>query len=749
MYIKKIIFILFLSMLFAGNESLAQTPITGTISYDGSVGSGTYRIFRSPFNSNINLNQARKPIILVEGFDPNGIFGINALYGFLNPPGNSVADQLHAAGHDIIILNFDDGGDFIQRNAFLLVELIEQLNAQKPNDDPVVVVGFSMGGLVARYALTYMEESNIDHETVLYVSYDSPHKGAHVPLGIQALGTTFDADIYLQLFPDLKESLAQFSAPAAKQMLKYRIEEPTHPHGVVDVSTDHQDFLDEIEGQNDCNGYPSTCRNIGISLGSWNGVGQRSLLDLDNDGVNDLQHAGMPMLYVNFDQNGGGDNQWVWELNTCELISAFGFQAFMSTVPSTNYPHFDERETYGNLGGGWFATYWYSNQFGLSLLPQGAWSRLWSHPNEEPTDFAPGGFVAAYEQLIDGLNSQINCSFALAENSTFVPTVSALAYNTDDLFHNIAGDPDQLSKTPFDEIIGVTGDNRAHDSNVTGDATIVAFLVNEIITATNSAGPVETTCVDILEEVSGTVSSGQVVLVDEVEVIEASNYTIQSGATVDFKAAATISLLPGFTAQAGSSFNTQIVPCSPKACAWEPELLYEITVGIQTVCFANGIAIATVGNGVSPYTYTWSNGVTVTLSSNSHSQSNLGNGNHAVTVTDANGATVSTGFSINCFVGQVEQRLEEEEFKEGLSLQLFPNPATDQALLIFESNQDGMTNVDLYNLEGILLDRIVQNGYHEKGVHQISIPLATYPRGVYLLKIQHKDRIKMQRIILK
>lgn len=41
---------------------------------------------------------------------------------------------------------------------------------------------------------------------------------------------------------------------------------------------------------------------------------------------------------------------------------------------------------------------------------------------------------------------------ALYPSHCFIPTVSALAYNTADLFHDIEADPDPVSNTPFDAI---------------------------------------------------------------------------------------------------------------------------------------------------------------------------------------------------------------------------------------------------------------------------------------------------------
>jgi hypothetical protein len=41
---------------------------------------------------------------------------------------------------------------------------------------------------------------------------------------------------------------------------------------------------------------------------------------------------------------------------------------------------------------------------------------------------------------------------ALHDSHCFIPTVSALALDTEDLFYDVAGDPDILSSTPFDAV---------------------------------------------------------------------------------------------------------------------------------------------------------------------------------------------------------------------------------------------------------------------------------------------------------
>jgi hypothetical protein len=81
------------------------------------------------------------------------------------------------AGLDFIVLNFSEGSGHIQRNAFLLVKLMQEVNRVKSGDGELVVLAPSMGGLAARYALSYMESNNLAHNVRLFVSFDSPQRG--------------------------------------------------------------------------------------------------------------------------------------------------------------------------------------------------------------------------------------------------------------------------------------------------------------------------------------------------------------------------------------------------------------------------------------------------------------------------------------------------------------------------------------------------------------------------------------------
>lgn len=566
---------LIIILLTIFNKLLSQsTDLVSDISYNGAFASGEYKIFRS-YSNEIQISQINKAFVFVEGYDPKNEYSIEDIRNIVYSSG--LGYRINNAGYDIVILNFDNGSDYIQKNAFLLIKLINQINTYKQNNEEIVVAGYSMGGLVSRYALTYMEENNMNHKTKLFISYDSPQKGAHIPVGIQALAMTFKSPTYQSIFPDLADALYQFQSPAAKQMLKYRIQSATTQTGVnssnevnligeIEISSDFNDFQNEINNLNNCNGYPTQCRNIAIALGSWNSYGQRSNLDIDQNGILDFQHSGFPMLYINISRDYSSDSpQMIWDLNTCQAIAVASFQIFLSTAPSQDYPYYNERYNYAGLGNYGYATYWYRNSefFMAIFFPQGAWSRFWYYKNHEPLDFAPGSYTPAYSSLLNALNSQIDCYYGYADNSTFIPTISALAFDTDDYFYDIANDPNKLDKTPFDNIIGVNGDNRSHVSGQTGDILIQNFIIDEI---TNNYGH---SCAMQNKSVSGNVLSGESIIEKGSENLLASDYVIESGANVVFTSNNSITLKAGFTAKAGSNFHAYISECEAKSCDWE------------------------------------------------------------------------------------------------------------------------------------------------------------------------------------
>lgn len=218
--------------------------ITSDLSFQGydenapSTGKGNVKIF---YATNGACDQVlRKPIIILDGFDPGDERSADKLYlEYLNNPnkGGTFGDNMRAQGYDLVILNFpkyqigtyihpilpnrpipifrDGGADYIERNAMVLIKLIKLINSQKQGNEKLVVIGPSMGGLISRYALKYMEQQNDPHQTRLWISFDSPHRGANI-----AIGDQYFLDFYSSIADASKKNRdVKISSTAAKQML--------------------------------------------------------------------------------------------------------------------------------------------------------------------------------------------------------------------------------------------------------------------------------------------------------------------------------------------------------------------------------------------------------------------------------------------------------------------------------------------------------------------------------------------------
>lgn len=165
--------------------------INATKAYQGFFGSATIQVVRGGA-----CNELRNPLIVAEGLDTGllaqgGTIGDSDIQSFLFSVAESGSIELQnlitnntAVDYDIIYVNWNNGTDFIQRNAYVLEAVIAWVNANKTGSNKNVVLGQSMGGLIARYALRDMENTGLNHDTSLYISQDAPHQGAHIPLGM-------------------------------------------------------------------------------------------------------------------------------------------------------------------------------------------------------------------------------------------------------------------------------------------------------------------------------------------------------------------------------------------------------------------------------------------------------------------------------------------------------------------------------------------------------------------------------------
>ena len=216
----------------------------------------------------------RKPILIVSGFDPmnKNRIGIednaNADNVFLYNVANKYRflDRLREYGYDVIIWRSQNSTESIYPNAMNLIHFITQkINNVKTADNELIVVGVSMGGLVSRYALTYMELIQYEyyHHTKLFISMDSPQNGSNVPLGFQFLVKYLNDDLFgtVPMLKDAKEKM--LDCDAAREMLLYHYSATS---GWTARCDPRRNFY--LNSLSNIGNFPQQCRTMAVSMGS-------------------------------------------------------------------------------------------------------------------------------------------------------------------------------------------------------------------------------------------------------------------------------------------------------------------------------------------------------------------------------------------------------------------------------------------------------------------------------------------------
>ena len=180
------------------------------------------------------VRKLRKPLIIAEGFEVSNL-GFHENYdlqGFLDVTmGNKYYSSDYPTGFDVVYLDYNCPTDDIWSNAKLMRDAIRWVNEHKEGSAENIVMGYSMGGLVAAIALRQMELANEDHDTKKYISLDSPHCGATVPFAVFAAYDYFfplvpQSHLYAlikSINPKIQTSVLNLQAlreaPAVRQMV--------------------------------------------------------------------------------------------------------------------------------------------------------------------------------------------------------------------------------------------------------------------------------------------------------------------------------------------------------------------------------------------------------------------------------------------------------------------------------------------------------------------------------------------------
>ncbi|MGW7261315.1 esterase/lipase family protein [Streptomyces sp. NPDC054834] len=197
-----------------------------------------------------------RPVIMADGFNL-GRSDLTWLYAGLDS-GYPFLSELRRRGRDVILLGFEERSASVLDNAEAATACIMRTVAEQLGGAGLTVGGFSMGGLITRYALARMETQRMDHRVRVYFSYDTPHRGAVIPVGVQA---------FAHFIPVANDFARQMNSPAARQML-WRHYDPTS--GEIGIAPERTEFLRRLAELGD---WPRIPRILALANGRGDGTG--------------------------------------------------------------------------------------------------------------------------------------------------------------------------------------------------------------------------------------------------------------------------------------------------------------------------------------------------------------------------------------------------------------------------------------------------------------------------------------------
>ena len=447
-------------------------------------GEGEYQVFLGKDNSKLN-----KPVIILDGFDPGDLRKIEGGSGSIvklidNDFKEENMDKFYQESFDVVILNFpkriigsktvkywhpwlsryiyitiqterDGGSDYVERNANVLKALIVELNEklqENGSNEKLKIIGPSMGGLISRVALTEMEKANQNHNVDIWVSFDSPHLGANIPVGFQ----------YFFNFMEL-DQVEALKTPAAKQMLITQVVDQTY--------ATRSKFRSKLSYL----GFPKKTRNLALINGSING-----------------KRTGTPkgkMLYVDFQGLGTiFGSVFRYQINT--FASHDGgrhriFERYKRTLfwKNRHNAYLNDNTGKGSLDNSPGGYYDFKNEFETSLgvtLPLTNWNagsalNTLLSITDKP---AKTGAKILVPIVLFALNSSIYLDVYQGKPS-FIPSKSALAFTgSNKLLHENLSSRNLVctNETPFDSYYA-PNENEEH---ITLNSKNMAWVLEEL-----------------------------------------------------------------------------------------------------------------------------------------------------------------------------------------------------------------------------------------------------------------------------
>ncbi|MFC6996035.1 DNRLRE domain-containing protein [Rufibacter roseus] len=688
------------------------------------TGKGELKVF---YGAGTCDNKIRKPIIVVDGFDALDKEDADDIYDErLNKEdanGRKFAETLRNQGFDIIILNFPTythpatgeirygGGDYIERNARILMHLIDTVNTAKEGNEDLIIIGPSMGGLISQYALAYMEQHYMTHNTKLWVSFDSPHKGANVPLGDQIFLDFFAKEAGSDAAEEARDK--RINSPAAKQMLRYHY----LPNTYTDYFQRFYNSLNLLGFPNGDIGEEEDFRKIALVNGSLGGI----------------------------EVNAPCQKGFTLDVRQVTKVNLILFKIHWKTVTIGSARMYFS-PSYGNS----------CTVFEGSLWGNSRTTVMHSLPGSSGYDVAPGGTYNTQQQIVDETrrdNSGIQGPFwpfrfepdfySLVPTHSFINTKSALAFSGSNinLSENISTrNLTCTGETPFDSYFGQVSENTEHVAiwPEAGD-----WLASWIMGAEQPSSVVNT-----LYNITGA---------DDLCTNQQATYTISnsSNATVVWGA------LPAgvsFVSSSGNSITVQVAssatfPLILKAevtvngCTYyttktinltEPPAFQMFGMSQDGVC---GDSEYTISAPLDPtWTYDWQ-----VLSGGYISGDNV----NSVTVQTDPYYGYPAIFKVRVLVTNAcggEKLVEQEVMINDCNewMMAYPNPTEEEFTVSVEPGGTETATIDLYNSQG----RKVRSLQAVNGQAKVKVNVRDLPRGNYFLHVIQNGKSRQQQVII-
>ena len=491
---------------------------------------------------NVDLLE-RKVIIYLEGYDPLDIvpaFGNTIEMNYEKMIHSKYIEELRNFNYAFYVVNYDQSALDMRINAMHVLNLIEFLKLEYAySDEQFVLIGHSMGGIIGRFLLTYMETDEYqngdfspfsvelnDPQSLLYlnslsqngihfsdigsmnrrkvlvgqmhkvrtfITLDSPHQGASIPLGLQqfykkgvaALPAAAIAAYYFNILLDSKASkqllINHIDATPGAYLPNQNLQYMSHPH--------RASFMNQLAAMGD---YPQFCKKIAYSSADMSGLNQKPFYDEDifrtpNDPIADINYhlyariLWIPVSISSFQfrikTNPSGNGE-IFHASVGRYFNLPKFHWFGVTVTSTYVPFLQDTQRAIN------AKPYCTSAAGVYAVGTELVSQNNQHTQIDLTlNIFSFSFNASTNNGCFNLQSHIglfssgflssNVNFSLCTNGTsfgFVPLQSALDYGKGlnlPLNHNIQAENinTKLSRTPFDVIIGYTDQKNHNHSN--------------------------------------------------------------------------------------------------------------------------------------------------------------------------------------------------------------------------------------------------------------------------------------------